>query len=64
VATIREGIAPASALAGELPAPVGAQVLDAARVGFTEGFTAVGFVAAAMLAGIVAVASTVLRERN
>jgi DHA2 family multidrug resistance protein-like MFS transporter len=63
VGTVREGLAPATAVAGELPAPVGVQVLDVARAGFTEGFTAVGFVAAGMLACVVAVALAVLRER-
>jgi DHA2 family multidrug resistance protein-like MFS transporter len=63
VATIREGIAPATALARELPPPVGTQVLDVARAGFTEGFTAVGYVAAGMLAGVAAVAVAALRER-
>ena len=62
VAAIREGLAPASAVAQQLPAPVGVQVLDVARAGFTEGFAVVGFVAAGMLAAVVVLAVTVLRE--
>jgi DHA2 family multidrug resistance protein-like MFS transporter len=63
VAAVREGLAPASAVAAELPAAVGAQVLDVAPAGFTEGFTAVGFLAASMLAVVAVLAVTVLRER-
>ena len=58
-ASVREGLGPASAVAGQLPAPV----LDVARAAFTEGFAAVGFVAAGMLAGVVLLAVTVLRRR-
>jgi DHA2 family multidrug resistance protein-like MFS transporter len=63
VATIREGLAPASAMAQQLPAPVGAQVLDIARAGFAEGFATVGYVAAGLLAAVVALAAIAVRER-
>jgi MFS transporter, DHA2 family, multidrug resistance protein len=63
VTAVREGLGPASAVAAQLPASVGAQVLDVARVGFTQGFAAVGFLAAGMLAVVVVLAVTALRER-
>jgi MFS transporter, DHA2 family, multidrug resistance protein len=58
-ASVREGLGSATAVAGQLPAPV----LDVARAAFTEGFAAVGFLAAGMLAAVVLLAVTVLRPR-
>jgi MFS transporter, DHA2 family, multidrug resistance protein len=61
VATVRDGLGPASTLAHQLPAPIGTQVLDITRAAFTEGFATVAFIAAGMLAGVVMLVMTLLR---
>lgn len=57
-----EGVAPATALAAQLPAADGAAVRDAALAAFAEGVGAVGWAAAALSAVSVVLVLTVLRE--
>jgi DHA2 family multidrug resistance protein-like MFS transporter len=59
----REGLAPALVAAESLPAPAGAELADAARTAFTAAFGAVGWYGAAVLALVVVLTLTVLRER-
>jgi DHA2 family multidrug resistance protein-like MFS transporter len=62
-AAAQEGLAPALVAAESLPAPAGAELADAARTAFTAAFGAVGWYAAAVLALVVVLTLTVLRDR-
>ncbi|HYH29106.1 MAG TPA: MFS transporter [Pseudonocardia sp.] len=63
VAAAQEGLAPALVSAQSLPGPVGVGLAEAARTAFTVAFGAVGWYGAAVLALVVVLTLTVLRER-
>jgi DHA2 family multidrug resistance protein-like MFS transporter len=62
-AAAREGLAPALAAAESVPGAAGAELAEAARTAFTTSFAAVGWYGAAVLALVVALTLTVLRDR-
>jgi DHA2 family multidrug resistance protein-like MFS transporter len=61
-AAARDTLAAAESAARELPGPLGAELLDAARAGFTEGLNTAGAVSAAVVA-VLAVCATVMLRR-
>ena len=62
-AVAREGLAAALAAAESVPGAAGAELAAAARTAFTASFAAVGWYGAAVLALVVALTLTVLRDR-
>jgi MFS transporter, DHA2 family, multidrug resistance protein len=60
--TAHDSITAATAVAGQLPGPVGAQLLDAARTAFASGLSAVAAVGAVVFVGLAIAAAAVLRQ--
>lgn len=60
----REGVANALAAAGQLPASVGNELVDAARAAFTGGLNAVALVGAVVLVGLAIAATLAFRPES
>jgi MFS transporter, DHA2 family, multidrug resistance protein len=58
----RDSVSAATAAAAQLPGPVGAQLLDAARTAFTSGLTTVAAVGAVLFVALAVACLAVLRE--